>query len=135
MAARMAILVVDDSVDSRLLIQRFLEQEGHREFFMAGSAPEALRHLGADGGPPPPEPVELILMDLQLPGMDGIEACRRISEDPRLRDIPVIVVTGSTENTNLTAAFQAGAVDFLLKPISAVELAARVRSALRLKRE
>jgi diguanylate cyclase (GGDEF)-like protein len=131
----MAILLVDDSVDSRLLIQRLLEQEGHRDFLMAGSAPEALRLLGAEGAPPPAAPVELILMDLQLPGMNGIEACRRISEDPRLRDIPVIVVTGSTENDNLTAAFQAGAVDFLRKPVGAVELAGRVRLALRLKAE
>jgi diguanylate cyclase (GGDEF)-like protein len=130
----MAILVVDDSADSRALIQRFLEQEGHRNFLMAGSADEALRQLGADGSPTAPA-VELILMDLELPGMNGIEACRRIEGDPRLRDIPVIVVTASSENESLPAAFQAGAADYLLKPINALELAARVRSVLRLKRE
>ncbi len=129
----MAILVVDDSVDSRLLIQRFLEQEGHKDFLMAGTATEALEIL-ADGAPSG-QSVELILMDLDLPGMNGIEACRRISENQRLKDIPVIVVTASTEDASLAAAFQAGAVDYLLKPISAVELAARVRSMLRLKRE
>src|SRR6185295_19989791 len=127
----MAILVVDDSVDSRLLIQRLLEGEGHKEFLMAGSALEALALLGADGGPP----IELILMDLQLPGMNGIEACRKINEDPKLRDIPVIVVTASSENGTLPAAFQAGAVDYLLKPLNPIELGARVRLALRLKRE
>jgi diguanylate cyclase (GGDEF)-like protein len=130
----MAILVVDDSVDSRLLIQRFLEEAGHRQFLVAESAPEALRLLGADGNPPAGT-VELILMDLQLPGMNGIEACRRISGDPRFRDIPVIVVTGSADDANLTEAFQAGAVDYLTKPINPVELAARVRSVLRLKAE
>lgn len=130
----MAILVVDDSVDSRLLIQRFLEQEGHRDFLMAGTAAEGLALLGADGAPAA-APVELILMDLELPGMNGIEACARISNDPRLKDIPVIVVTASSENGSLPAAFQAGAVDYLLKPINAVELSARVRSMLRLKRE
>jgi diguanylate cyclase (GGDEF)-like protein len=130
----MTILVVDDSVDSRLLIQRFLEQEGHRHFLMAGSVPEALKLLAADA-PPPPLPVELILMDLQLPEIDGIEGCRRIAGDPRLRDIPVIVVTASIESQHLPAAFQAGAVDYLLKPINPLELGARVRSVLRLKRE
>jgi diguanylate cyclase (GGDEF)-like protein len=130
----MAILVVDDSVDSRLLIQRFLEQAGHRQFLTAGTAAEALRLLGADGTPPAGA-VELILMDLQLPGMNGIEACRRIAGDPRFRDIPVIVVTGSTETGSLSDAFQAGAVDYLAKPINPVELAARVRSTLRLKAE
>jgi diguanylate cyclase (GGDEF)-like protein len=130
----MAILVVDDSVDSRLLIQRFLQQEGYKDFLMAGSAPEALSQLGVDGAPPA-VPVELVLMDLELPGMNGIEACRRISEDPKLGDIPVIVVTASSESSSLAAAFQAGAVDYLLKPINPVELAARVRSMLRLKRE
>lgn len=134
MFPRMAILVVDDSVDSRLLIQRFLEEAGHRQFLMAGSASEALHLLGADGNPPAAT-VELILMDLQLPGMNGIEACRRIAGDPRFRDIPVIVVTGSADNENLVEAFQAGAVDYLPKPINPVELGARVRSVLRLKAE
>jgi len=127
----MSILIVDDSVDSRRLIRRFLEQEGHRDFLEAGSAPEALRLLETPG----PAPVELVLMDLQLPGMDGIEACRRIGANPMLRDIPVIVVTASSENENLPAAFQAGAVDYLIKPINSIELGARVRSVLRLKRE
>ncbi|HZE97974.1 MAG TPA: diguanylate cyclase [Planctomycetota bacterium] len=130
----MAILLVDDSLDSRLLIQRLLQEEGHYDFLMAETAAEALKHLGADGSPPAGI-VELILMDLELPGMNGIEACRRISDDPRLKDIPVIVVTASSENGSLAAAFQAGAVDYLLKPINSVELSARVRSMLRLKRE
>jgi len=117
-------------VDSRRLIRRFLEQEGHRDFLEAGAAVEALELLRQGS-----VCVELILMDLQLPGMDGIEACRRISDDPKLRDIPVIVVTASSENKSLPAAFQAGAVDYLLKPFNPIELAARIRSVLRLKRE
>lgn len=130
----MAILIVDDSVDSRRLIQRFLEDEGYSNFLIAGSGPEALTHLGTDGVSST-GPIELILMDLELPGMNGIEACSRISSDPRLRDIPIIVVTASSENASLAGAFQAGAVDYLMKPINPVELSARVRSVLRMKRE
>ncbi len=130
----MAILVVDDSIDSRLLIQRILDREGHRDILMAGSAPEALRLLGFDGEAAA-GPVDLVIMDLHLPGMDGIEACRRITSDPRGRDIAVIVITGSTEEDHLGAAFAAGAVDYLGKPLKPHELATRARSVLRLKRE
>lgn len=130
----MAILIVDDSLDSRLLIRRILESEGHRDFLMAPTALEALRQLGLEGAAPS-APVDLIIMDLHLPGMDGIEACRRITADERIRDLPVIVITASTEDGHLSSAFAAGAVDYLAKPVNPVELAARVRSILRLKRE
>jgi diguanylate cyclase (GGDEF)-like protein len=125
----MGILVVDDSADSRLLIQRFLEQEGHRDFHLSATADEALAYLATG-----PE-VDLIIMDLHLPGTNGIEACRRITSDRATKDIPVIVITESTEVGPLDAAFTAGAVDYLKKPIDPVELLARSRSILRLKRE
>ncbi len=131
----MAILVVDDSVDSRLLIAKILEQEGHPPPLMAPSALEAFRAIGIDGPAQVADPVDLVIMDLDLPGLDGIEACRRLQADLRFRDTPVIVVTGSGETDDLRAAFAAGAVDYLTKPVDAVELAARVRSLLRLKRE
>jgi diguanylate cyclase (GGDEF)-like protein len=131
----MAILVVDDQLESRQLIERILQKEGHREFIMAESAPEALRHLGIEGAPPSAARIDLVVMDLRLPGMDGIQACRRIMAEERHRDLPVIVITASTEVGNLPAAFAAGAVDYLTKPLNPVELAARVRSALQLKRE
>jgi diguanylate cyclase (GGDEF)-like protein len=131
----MAILVVDDSVDSRLLIGKILEHEGHAAPLMAPSALEAFRMVGLGGPPAVPEPVDLIIMDLHLPELDGIEACRRLHADPRFHDIPLIVVTGSGDADDLKAAFAAGAMDFLTKPVDAVELAARVRSLLRLKQE
>lgn len=130
----MRILVVDDSLDSRLLIQRILEQEGHRDFVLVASALEAFRELGLDGSIPA-SPVDLIIMDLHLPGMNGIEACSRLNADARVRDIPVIVITASPEDGHLRGAFEAGAVDYLAKPVNSVELSARVRSVLRLKGE
>jgi adenylate cyclase len=70
-----------------------------------------------------------------MPEIDGIEACRRVKAEPALTDVPIIMVTASTEPEDLQLAFDAGAIDYLTKPPSRVELRARVRSALRLKHE
>jgi diguanylate cyclase (GGDEF)-like protein len=129
------ILIVDDSVDSRLLIRSLLEGEGHADIRMAASANEAFSQLGMNGQEAPPPPVDLVIMDVLMPVMGGLEACRRIGAVDRLKDVPVIVVTADNGVETLKAAFAAGAVDYLAKPLNPVELAARVRSALRLKRE
>jgi CheY-like chemotaxis protein len=73
---------------------------------------------------------DLILMDVVMPYMDGIEACRRLKSDERFRRIPIIFVTGYTDETTLQAAFNAGGKDYVHKPVSRVELLARVRSSL-----
>lgn len=131
----MSLLIVDDSFDIRLLLQAFLHAEGYTDLQMATSAQEAFEILGM-GEPATPHPdVELILMDITMPEMDGIEACRRIKEVERLRDIPVIMVTAKTEAEHLRAAFNAGAMDYITKPFNEVEMLARVNSALTLKRE
>src|SRR5262245_27875140 len=74
-------------------------------------------------------------MDIRIPGMDGIAACRRIKAVPQLHDIPIIMVTSSDDTADLQLAFDAGAMDYLIKPPDEVELLARVRSALKLKHE
>jgi class 3 adenylate cyclase len=74
-------------------------------------------------------------MDIRMPGMDGIAACRRIKAVPQLHDIPIIMVTSSDDTGDLQLAFDAGAMDYLIKPPNTVELLARVRSALKLKQE
>ena len=79
--------------------------------------------------------VDLILMDLTMPEMDGIDACRRIKSDPRFQDIPIIVVTAQDELNHLEDAFAAGATDFITKSVKQAELLARVHSALTLKHE
>ncbi|MGC4096263.1 MAG: response regulator [Nitrospira sp.] len=77
----------------------------------------------------------MILMDVLMPDIDGVAACRQIKQQAHLRDIPIIMVTAQTDLNNLKDAFSAGAMDYINKPVNGVELLARVSSALRLKSE
>lgn len=131
----MSILIVDDLPEIRSVLQIILETEGYQPFLLAGSAREAFQCLGLDNPNRAPTEVELVLMDIQMPGLDGIEACRQIKAVESFRDIPVIMVTAMAESGFLEAAFAAGAVDYVTKPLNRVELLTRIRSALRLKRE
>jgi diguanylate cyclase (GGDEF)-like protein len=131
----MGILIVDDSPDSRSLLQTMLESAGHTDVHCVGSAMAAFRYLGIDNPEPAHPAVDLILMDIQMPGVDGIEATQKLRAIGAFQDIPVIVVTVMNEGEILQAAFSAGAVDYLTKPVNKVELLSRVHSALRLKQE
>jgi diguanylate cyclase (GGDEF)-like protein len=130
----MLILIVDDSDSSRLLLETILRNAGYTQVVTAGSAAEALDVLGVNGGGQSLD-VDCVLMDIVMPGMDGIEAVRAIKATPRLRDIPVLMVTVRDEEESLERAFEAGAIDYIQKPVSKIELRARVNSALRLKAE
>jgi len=130
----MPILVVDDDKDlSRLLAIR-LKAAGNYEVCLAHSAQAAFEGLILEDAQASRD-IDLILMDVGLPDINGIEACRRLKSHPIGQDIPVIIVTGRNGEENLQAAFEAGAVDYVTKPFDNVSLIARVRSALRLKRE
>ena len=131
----MSILIVDDSQHSRMLLTAFLRAAGYTELPTAGSAHEAFLHLGMDGPDGAAPEVDLILMDITMPEIDGVEACRQIKATPLLQDIPIIVVTAHDEGKYLDEAFAAGAIDYITKPVNKVELLARVRSALTLKQE
>src|SRR5262249_39204252 len=108
---------------------------GYTNLLMAASAQEAFTQLGMDDPARTGTAIDLILMDILLPGMDGLEACRRIKADDRFRDLPIIIVTSLTEVSNLESAYAAGAMDYLTKPFNKIELLVRLRSALTLKRE
>lgn len=131
----MAILIVDDSADDRLLLKSILTSAGYTDLILADSAASAFHHLGLDGHPPASPHIDLILMDIVMPDMNGIEACRQIKAVDSLRDTPIIMVTVKTDPVDLQLAFAAGAMDYVGKPIVKMELLTRVRSVLRLIHE
>ena len=127
----MSILIVDDSATQRLLMTSLLKTGIQTPLVAVDSARAAFDHLaGPDGAA-----VELILMDISMPEIDGIAACRRITTTPGQEDIPILMVTASTEVEELEQAIAAGALDYITKPWNKTELLARVRSALRLNQE
>ncbi|QLA17298.1 SpoIIE family protein phosphatase [Desulfolutivibrio sulfoxidireducens] len=137
----MRILIVDDSdafrVSLRVLLDRVdllggPDENGIMEARGGEEALEVLTREAVDGGR---GGIDLVLLDLLMPGLGGIETLSRIKADPNLRDIPVIMITISDDEDSLTRSFAAGALDYIKKPVRMAELAVRVTGALRLKRE
>ncbi len=124
------IVIVDDLPANRTLLERLLEKAGYEHIYSYPSAVAMLADLTADQVSP-----GLILMDILMPDLNGIEALRQMQQDERLRDIPVIMVTAHKEDVYLSEAFAEGAMDFIHKPINRTELLARVHATLRLKQE
>ena len=120
-----AVLVVDDLVDNCRMIAAVLAVDAHvvRIARNGAEALSAVRDLAPD----------LILMDIVMPTVDGIEACRAIKQDPRTRLIPIVLVTGLNDGATRMRGIEAGADDFIEKPFNMLELRARVRSLLRIK--
>ncbi len=119
------VLVVDDVVQNLQVVGTMLRNEGY-DVMPAASGPQALERVRV-------RVPDLILLDLMMPEMDGLEVCRRLKSDPATRQIPIIFLTASNEMEHLVKGFEAGAVDYVTKPFNGAELLARVRTHLELK--
>jgi two-component system cell cycle response regulator len=123
MSAR--VLVVDDILPNVKLLEAKLASE-YYDVLTATSGPEAIEKVKSDSP-------DIILLDVMMPGMDGFEVCKIIKSDPAYAHIPVVMVTALTDATDRVRGLEAGADDFLSKPLNDTALMARVRSLVRLK--
>ena len=119
------ILVVDDQPQNIELLEAYLAPQGY-EIVKAANGEEALGKLSGN-------PIDLILLDVMMPGMDGFEVTRRVRQDNKHRLLPIILITALQEKEDRIKGIEAGCDDFLSKPIDKMELLARVRSLLKIK--
>ncbi len=120
------LLVVDDNKMNRLLLARHLEQQGHKISF-AENGRQALQMLRGQS-------CDLVLLDIEMPEMDGYQVLTELMQDQELHDIPVIMISGVDELDSVVKCIELGAEDYLHKPINPVLLKARINASLEKKR-
>ncbi len=120
---RQKILIVDDEIDTLLPLKRFLEAMNYI-VVEARNGPEAIKRAHI-------EMPELVILDVMMPGMDGIEVCKVLKKDARTGNIPVIMLTARDEVKDKVESLESGADDYVTKPFNLNELKARIRSVLR----
>ena len=119
------ILVVDDEEDLLELVRYNLSKEGYQVECVA-TGEDALKAARR-------QPPDLIVLDLMLPSVDGLEVCRRLKNDSKTRDVPIIMLTAKSEESDMIAGLERGADDYIAKPFSPRVLTARVKALLRRK--
>ncbi|MGD1805270.1 hybrid sensor histidine kinase/response regulator [Dapis sp. BLCC M126] len=119
------ILVIDDTPANLKVIVQTLTDEGY-EVSTAISGERGLKQISYDLP-------DLILLDIQMPGIDGFETCKRLKENPETKDIPIIFMTALSDSKSIVKGFSLGAVDYITKPFQAVEVLARVRTHIHLQ--
>lgn len=112
------VLVVDDDADVRRLVQMKLNLEGIGAE-LAGDGEEALEKLGETA-------FDLVILDIMMPKLDGIETCARLRQDDRYGAVPVLMLTARAQIADIERGFEAGATDYMVKPFSPRELSDRV---------
>ncbi|MDZ8186429.1 MAG: hybrid sensor histidine kinase/response regulator [Nostoc sp. ChiSLP02] len=122
-----SILVIDDEPDNFDVFETLLDGENYQLYYAPGGQ-QALNRLHSF------QP-DLILLDVMMPDLDGMEVCQRIKADPKWQAVPVIMVTALTAKEDLARCLATGADDFISKPVNGVELRARVNSMLRIKQQ
>lgn len=120
------VLVVEDEPDIRRLVVLHLERDGFR-CRTAATGLDALREAKADVP-------DLVVLDLMLPGLDGLEVCRRLRTDATTAGVPIIMLTAKSDEVDRVVGLEVGADDYVAKPFSPKELVARVRAVLRRSR-
>ncbi|MEP7150736.1 MAG: response regulator [Nitrospira sp.] len=131
----MSILIIDDFQEARDLLQTILHSAGFGPLLPVGTAREGLKMLGIGKRGKLTSGIDLVLMDLEMPELDGLEACRQIRMEEQLQGLPIIVITAHTGAEDIQAAYTAGATDYIRKPVIPAELIARTANALSLKQE
>ena len=117
------ILVVDDEADIRELVRLNLMREGY-DVLECETGEQALQLSRA-------QIPDLVVLDLMLPGIDGLEVCRKLKADPKTMQTPIVILTAKGEETDVVAGLEVGADDYVVKPFSGKVLVARVRRLLR----
>lgn len=130
----MTILIVDDNPVNQFVIEQILKGDGYDSYVSVQSAKEMFDYLNPANAPKCHE-INVILLDVMMPEMDGIEACRILKQNPQWKDIQVIFVTALGDKDKLSEALDVGGIDYITKPINRVELLARIRVGKRLKSE
>ena len=131
--ATVSLLIIEDEEHARSIYRAFLQPERFRLFF-AGNGKEGIQHLESCDGIQLPLP-DVIISDIMMPEMDGIAVCRSLKAHPVWCHIPVLVASVLSDNNNIAMALDAGADDYVTKPLGHIELRARIRSMIRQRRQ
>lgn len=123
---RQTVLIVDDAPENIRIIENLLKPD---KIIKAATHGEKALEIAMSDTPP-----DIILLDVEMPGMSGFEICRKLKGSSRTADIPIIFLTAKTDTDYIVKGFEHGAVDYVIKPFNAVELKARVQTHLNLKR-
>ena len=130
----MAILLVDDSPDDCLLVGAYLKSANYT-VVTKNSAKEALHYLGRLAEGDPLAPIDLIMLDVKMPGFDGLDACTRIKSMKQFEAVPILMVSADTTSGTIQLAFRRGATDYIRKPVIKAELLAKVAMVLRIQED